>query len=71
MGTITTSDGTRSSTRLVLRGARGVEPRLAAERRRLGRPGQGGSRGRDDDITDPLTVQVANLPGITRDIQSA
>jgi hypothetical protein len=40
MGTITTSDGTKSWTRVVLRAAGGVEPRLAAERRRLG-PGQG------------------------------
>jgi hypothetical protein len=41
MGTITTSDGTKSSTRVVLRAAGGVEPRLAAKRRRLGRRGQG------------------------------
>jgi hypothetical protein len=55
---------------LVLWAAGGVQPRPAAERRRLGRPGQGDVE-EVMTITDPLTVQVADLHGIARNIQSA
>jgi hypothetical protein len=56
---------------LVLRTAGGVQPRLAAEHRRLGRPGQGDVEEETMTITDPLTVPVADLHGMARDIQSA
>jgi hypothetical protein len=56
---------------LVLRAAGGVQPRLAAELRRLGRLGQGEVEEETMPITDPLTAQVADLQRVARDIQSA
>jgi hypothetical protein len=56
---------------LVLRAAGGVQPLLEAERRHLGRPGHGDVEEETMTITNPLTVQVADLHGMTRHIQPA
>jgi hypothetical protein len=66
MGTITTSDGTRS-----FRGAVVLAHGWPLNADAWDDQAKGEVEEETMTITDPLTVQVADLPGITRDIQSA